>query len=182
MTSRASKGSSGSAASSHRVNAQKHESAFSHFKADISADIKKLTGSFHKGDDIRTAPLPPTSTPKNKIPVTVATNTAEHKPNFLSRGISDVKGRLTDIKNEITGHEKVDAVTDMLLLPTHMMEDQVWKPVADKAVHVVQEAGPAVLKATVGPLVLGGVVVIAAAIFIFVSYKELNHVVDHALS
>jgi hypothetical protein len=182
MTSRASKGSSGSSASSSRVNTQKHESSFSHFKADLSADIKKLAGSFHKDGDIRKAPLPPTSTPKNKIPVTVATNTAEHKPNIIARGIYDVKSRLTDIKNEITGGKKVEAATDMLLLPTHMIEDQVWKPVADKAVHVVEQAGPAVLKATVGPLVLGGVVVIAAAIFIFVSYKELNHVVDHALS
>lgn len=153
-----------------------------HFGSSIDTHIKNLVGSFHKDGDIRKAPLPPDKTPKDKIPVKVATNTAPGSSNFLSRGIHDVESRLTAIKNEFSTHKRIDAVTDVLLLPTHMMEDQVYKPLAGKASHVIAEAAPTVLKATVGPLVVGGVVVIAAAIFIFASYKELNHAVDHALS
>lgn len=182
MTSRASHGSSGSAASSSRVNTDKHETSFQHFKSDIDTHFKNLVGSFHKGGDIRTAPLPPDKTPKNKIDVKVATNTAPQSTNFLSRGFHDVENRLKDIVSDIGNHQLVNATTDVLLLPTHMMEDQIWKPVAGKATHIIAEAGPTVLKATVGPLVVGGVVVIAVAIFIFASYKELNHAVDHALS
>ena len=97
------------------------------------------------------------------------------------RGIHDVEGRLHDIKTEFTSNQKGEAVTDALLLPTHMMMDQVYKPAASEAAHVAAEVGPTILKETAGPLAMGGVVVIAVAVFIFLSYREVNHVVDKAL-
>lgn len=182
MTSHASKGPHSSSASSSHVSDLKHANAGVHYKSSITDHVQTVKGAFSDALATRKAPLPPDTTPKNKIGVVPATNTAEHHSNFLSRGIHDVSSRISDIAHEFTGHQRVDAVTDMMLLPTHLMEDQVYKPLASKAVHVVAEAGPTVLKATVGPLVLGGVVVIAAAIFIFASYKEVNHVVDRAIS
>lgn len=175
MTSVASKkGAMSSSASASRVVDDHHESMFHHFTDDISSGIKKLKGAFHHQSSTRVAPLPPDKTPTSQID--------KPKENFITRNIHSMESRLKDIKNDFTGGQKLNAVTDTLLLPTHMMEDDVYKPLATKAAHAVESAAPVILHATVGPLVLGGVVVIAAAIFIFASYKEVNHVIDKAIS
>lgn len=169
----------GSASSSTAMQDIHHESRLATFKADIGAELKKLKSAFHHhSDDTRVSPLPPSSTPTDTIKTV---NKPPVKENILMRGIHDVEGRLSDIKHEFTNHQKGEAVTDVLLLPTHMMMDQVYKPLASKAAHVAEEAGPTILKETTGPLVMGGVVVIAIAMFIFLSYREVNHVVDKAL-
>lgn len=179
MTSTSSAMSRGSSSSSTAMQDIHHESKFATFKNDIGSELKKLKGAFqHHPDETRVAPLPPSSTATDKIK---AVNKPPAKENFIMRGIHDVEGRLGDIKHEFTDHQKGEAITDALLLPTHMMMDQVYKPVATKALHVVEEAGPTILKETTGPLVMGGVVVIAIAMFIFLSYREVNHVVDKAL-
>ena len=164
----------GSSSSSSSMQDIHHESKFMHFKEDIGNELKKLKNSFthHSHTETRVAPLPPNTTPTNK--------TKPHE-NFIMRGIHDVEGRLSDIKHEFTGGEKGEAVTDVLLLPTHMMMDQVYKPAGEAALGVVAKAGPAILKETAGPLVMGGVVLIAVAMFIFLSYREVNHVVDKTL-
>lgn len=164
----------GSSASSSALHDSHHESKFAVFRADFTTDLKKLKGAFSHHTETRKAPLPPDTTPTDKID-------APHKENFIMRGIHDVEGRIGDIRDEFRSKETGEAITDTLLLPTHMMMDQVYKPVAKGALHVVAEAGPAILKETAGPLAIGGVVVIAIAMLIFLSYREVNHVVDKAL-
>lgn len=179
MTSTSSAMSRGSSSSSTAMQDIHHESKLATFKNDIGAELKKLKGAFHHhSDNTRVSPLPPSSTSTDAIKTV---NKPPAKENFLMRNFHEVEGRLSDIKNEFTNHQKGEAITDVLLLPTHMMMDQVYKPAASKAVHVVEEAGPTILKETTGPLVMGGVVVIAIAMFIFLSYREVNHVVDKAL-
>ena len=172
MTSTSSSMNRGSAASSHAMADTHHESKFSHFKTDISSELKKLKNAFSHHSETRVAPLPPDSTPTSKQP---------GKENFLMRNFHEVEGRLKDIKTEFTSHKKGDAITDVLLLPTHMMMDEVYKPAGREAAHIVAQIGPTILRETAGPLVMGGVVVIAVAMLIFLSYREVNHVVDKAL-
>lgn len=179
MTSTSSAMSRGSSSSSTAMQDIHHESKLAMFKDDIGSGLKKLKDAFHHhSDETRVSPLPPSSTATDTIK---AVNKPPVKENFLMRGIHDVEGRLSEIKNDFKTHHKGEGITDVLLLPTHMMMDQVYKPAASKALHVVEEAGPTILKETTGPLVMGGVVVIAIAMFIFLSYREVNHVVDKAL-
>lgn len=174
MTSTSSSMEMGSSASSSSMADDHHEGKLTVFKNDISTELKKLKNAFSRHhSETRVAPLPPNTTPTDKQPV--------KKENFLMRGIHDVEGRLSDIKNEFTSNKKGDAITDVLLLPTHMMMDQVYKPAASEAAHVIAKVGPTILKETAGPIVMGGVVVIAVAMLIFLSYREVNHVVDKAL-